>query len=169
MQSLQYMSEYEISRATMAILPYFNEYGYLYSEVREFGRTVYVAETPMNIIKDNCLLFGSTYQGRIDAIRQQIGNRTLTPVLISETYGLCFFPLESPTSEKCIWVSHPNVRTVKSIDSKNSTLVFHNRTSIDVPQARNSLLTKIQKTAQIRCDYLLRNREIEMDFSWREF
>jgi competence protein ComK len=169
MQGLQFLSEYEISRATMVILPYFNEYGYLYSEIREFGRTIYVADTPMNIIKENCLQFGCTYQGRIDAIRKQIGNRSLTPVLISETYGLCFFPLESPTSEKCIWVSQPHVKTVKAIDSKNSTLVFRNRTSIDVPQSRTSLLSKIQKTAQIRCEHMLRNRESEIDFSWRKF
>ncbi|MFC7370349.1 competence protein ComK [Fictibacillus iocasae] len=169
MEELQFVSEYEISKATIMILPYLNKYGFLYSEVRELGRTVFVEMSPMAIIKDNCLHYGSTYQGRIDAVRQQIGNRSLTPVLISEIYGLCFFPLESPSSIHCIWVSQPHVKAVKAINTKKSTMIFRNKTSIIVPQSRPALLSKIQKTAQIRCELMLRFKELEIDLSWRTF
>ena len=74
------MNSYEINVETLLIVPF----GKGKSKVYEYDSEYEVNMSPLAIIKNSCLYFGSSYEGRKEAIKSMIGIDMKVPIIIEE-------------------------------------------------------------------------------------
>lgn len=127
------LENYIINSNTLAIVPARNIH--FSTVVHEKNRVFKVKKTPMEIIKYSCLLNLTTYEGRIETVRQITGFQHKVPLLFftfdsvdisnikllplmpilamnpellkKPTVNImCFFPTRSPKHYDNIWVAH---------------------------------------------------------------
>ncbi|GGB60757.1 competence protein ComK [Fictibacillus barbaricus] len=159
MEKTLLLRSYEINMSTMALLPFYNEYGDVHTEVLESEKNERVALSPIKIINESCLFFGSSYEGRREAVRRSMGYVSLSPIMINLELGIFFFPVESPKNETCIWLSQAHVQRIDSIDSDTCSVHFKNTANLILPQSKYALEAKLFRTAQYR--YILSERVSE--------
>ena len=83
------MNEYEISSATLAIVPLDEEVSRVYEEETEY----IVNKSANSIIKESCEFYGSSYEGRCIGTKTLTGIKTKYPIIIEESRNIIFFRL----------------------------------------------------------------------------
>ncbi|MRX72811.1 hypothetical protein GJU40_11705 [Bacillus lacus] len=153
--------EYTIYKETIAIKPYYNSFGFLYSTVYEENQIVYVSASPKKIMKDNCWFHGGTFEGTtLNAKRIMRGNR-LMPICLSAEYQLCMLPLTSPEKENCTWVSYLHARDHFQIcEGKVSYNPGYENIELNVTPA--ILSNRIKHASQLLMTYLHRNEKFHL-------
>ncbi|WP_339213313.1 competence protein ComK [Ornithinibacillus sp. FSL M8-0202] len=126
---------HDITQKTLAILPSKSiHYGAL---VLEENRKILVNQTPLEILKTNCLYYFSSYDGRREAVRQQLGYKRKVPIPISPSQHLLAFPTHSPEHYDCTWLFYHNIFQVvphaeSSPDSPKSKVIFKSGKELDI-------------------------------------
>ncbi|HSP22162.1 MAG TPA: competence protein ComK [Planococcus sp. (in: firmicutes)] len=64
----------------------------------------------MQLIDRACMLYASTYEGRVKATRYNLKQHKKTPILISSD-GVAAFPTRSPSHPECAWIFNHDYRT----------------------------------------------------------
>lgn len=64
----------------------------------------------LQLIDGACMLYASTYEGRVKATRHNLKLHKKTPILISSD-GVAAFPTRSPSHQECAWVFNHDYRT----------------------------------------------------------
>ncbi|CQR46251.1 Competence transcription factor [Paraliobacillus sp. PM-2] len=120
------VKQYIIDKNTLAISPATAiEH---HAVVLEKTQTIYVKQTPLEIIQYNCIIGGSTFEGRCLAAQQLIKRKQKVPILISEQPRLCVFPTQSPKNFECRWIVANHVCAVtayEETDSSNLQTTIH--------------------------------------------
>ena len=80
--------DYEISSATLAIIPLDENTSKVYEEETEYT----ISKSSNSIIKDNCEFYGSSYEGRCIGTKALTGIKTKYPIIIEESRSIIFFP-----------------------------------------------------------------------------
>ena len=144
---------YEICQDTLAIIPIENGK----SKVIETHGEIIVNKTPMEIIEDSCLYFGSSYDGRHTATKYLLGISYKSPIIIEESRNIIFFPTNSPRQYNCCWISLRNI-----IDYKRkynySIIYFDNGKNIILNISYGSLDNQILRAT--RLESIMRNKKI---------
>ncbi|MBE6153380.1 MAG: competence protein [Firmicutes bacterium] len=144
---------YEICQDTLAIIPIENGK----SKVIETHGEIIVNKTPMEIIEDSCLYFGSSYDGRHTATKYLLGISYKSPIIIEESRNIIFFPTNSPRQYNCCWISLRNI-----IDYKRkynySIIYFDNGKNIQLNISYGSLDNQILRAT--RLESIIRNKKI---------
>ena len=83
------MFSYEINNNTFALLPLTNTS----TKVLEKDNIFVVENNIMNIIKDSCEYYGSSYKGRLKASKSMLDCSYKLPILVEESTFLIFFPI----------------------------------------------------------------------------
>ncbi|MEX3621466.1 competence protein ComK [Viridibacillus arvi] len=83
--------------------------GYLYSTL-----------TPIQLLEKICIRYGSTFQGRIDAVKELLGYSKKLPLYIGE--GIYAYPTRSPYHPECVWVFYHSYRY--EAYSKGQTILY---------------------------------------------
>ncbi|WP_418936208.1 competence protein ComK [Natronobacillus azotifigens] len=110
-------------------------------------------QRPLSIIKDGCIIGGSTYEGRVIAMQHLLHIRQKLPVPISPHRQICAFPTESPRNFDCHWIFPSHIQEVKK-EQEGVTLVFshaHLHVNLSVHTVNRQL------TITNRCQMLLSN------------
>ena len=147
------MINYEINDETLAILPF--EMGK--SRVIETHGELIVNKTPMEIIENSCLYFGSTYDGRHNATKYLLGISYKSPIIIEESRNIIFFPTNSPRQYDCCWISLKNIIDYKRRNN-NSIVCFDNGKQILLDISYGSLDNQILRAT--RLESVIRNKKI---------
>jgi competence protein ComK len=114
------MNNYVINRDTLAILPNGKGKSLVYD-----GLEVYeVNMSPTLLIKRNCLLNGSSYEGRLKSSDYLINCKYKTPILVNDKHNLIFFPTNSTRLQTCSWISCGII--VKIYRSERGTSILFN-------------------------------------------
>lgn len=139
--------EYEINSSTMVVMPFV--YGSkIYSKIYEYNQESISPFKPLDIIKESCELFGSTFEGRRIATKKLIGATHKVPISISPSIYL--FPTASPENSQCHWIAHDHVLEYKK-EGKNSTLVtFRNGQTLTIPISVNSFQNQFMRTVMLK-------------------
>ncbi|MGO1057855.1 competence protein ComK [Planococcus sp. FY231025] len=95
--TLYLMSFFETERRTKIV----TKHGVMYSPL-----------SAMQLIDRTCMLYASTYEGRVKANRHNLKQHKKTPILISND-GVAAFPTKSPSHPECIWIFNHDYRTEK--------------------------------------------------------
>ncbi|MCM3718076.1 competence protein ComK [Fictibacillus phosphorivorans] len=157
----QKVKDYEINEDTMAIVPFINERGAVCSEVYEREAVILVEKKPLRLIKDNCLYYGGSYDGKKEAARINMGKMCFAPIMIDSKLDLYFFPIQSPRNDTCIWLAQPHIRRIDRTGHKRSSVIFFNGMDLSIANTRASLLGKLHRAAQYRSVLINRTNERE--------
>ncbi len=147
------MMNYEICEDTLAILPF--ETGR--SRVIETHGELIINKTPMEIIEDSCLYFGSSYDGRHTATKYLLGISYKSPIIIEESRNIIFFPTNSPRQYDCCWISLRNIMDYKRKHNR-SIICFDNGKQILLNISYGSLDNQILRAT--RLESVIRNKKI---------
>ena len=129
------LDRYEINRNTLLIVPIEHRR----SKVYEYGREFIVNRSSLNIIKDSCLAYGSSYIGRKESCNYLLGIDMKTPIVIDEGSSIIFFPTSSCIRDSSIWVSYQNLIKYFKYDNNVTTLYFYRHFNINVDCKYNGI------------------------------
>ena len=147
------LDSYEINNETLLIVPY--DYGK--SKVYEYDDEFIVNIIPLTIVKNSCMFFGSSFDGRRLASKNIIGVDMKVPIIIEESKNVIFFPVSSCISKNSIWISYQNLIKYSKIDCNSSMLYFKNNKSIKLNTKYNLIDNQVIRC--IKLDTLLCKRK----------
>ncbi len=114
------------------------------------GNTVTSSKTPVQILEQRCLKYGSTMRGRMEAACMLLGIRQKPPVLISEATGEIWFGTTSMKDKSCEWYSYHHLLHIVSRNGRTEVL-FMNGISVETDTD-----VRILRRQMERCEHLLR-------------
>lgn len=136
------MIDYEINSETLLIMPFSNGK----SKIYEFDREFLTNRISNDIINDSCLFFGSTLEGRREAVKNILGIDLKVPILVEDTRNIIFFPTANCIHKNAIWISYQNLLKYYKFDEFSTVLCFRNNKQITVDVRYNIIDNQV-----IRC------------------
>lgn len=140
------MNNYEINAETLAIVPI----SYGKSKVYEIDGDYIVNRVTLDIIKESCLFFGCSYDGRREAVKSILGVDMKVPILIEDSHNIIFFPISSCVNRNSVWISYKNLVKYSKNDEFSTVLYFSNGKQIVVDVKYNLIDNQV-----IRCMKLM--------------
>ena len=102
----------------------------------------------IKLLENACILYGSTLEGRIQAIRKVTGYHHKTPVIMIPDF-VSAFPTESYKQSTCVWIfNHPF--KIEELGKKKCKVIFNDGQFIIVNVSKEVLLSQRQ-----RCEWTL--------------
>ena len=145
------MKNYEINSNTLAIIPIsFNK-----SKVIEKDNELIIENDPMNIIKNSCEYFGSTYEGRHKGTKSIMNITHKSPIIVEESRSIICFPTTSPRLNDCSWIVLNNIKSYNG-DFNSTNIIFDNNYVLNVNISVGSFENQIQRSYML--ESLLRKR-----------
>lgn len=112
---------YSINENTLVIMPAFNiEYE---SIIIELESTLYVKQSPLQIIKENCLENAASYEGRRRSVVHLTGFSRCVPIPINPRKDIFTFPTHSPKNMNCSWVFFKYIEQIERGKNKTESIV----------------------------------------------
>lgn len=145
------MESYEISIATLAIIPLDN----YRSKVIEENSTFVVNKTPMAIIEHSCRYFGSSFKGRHAGTQNLIGVSHKSPIIIDGSKEIIFFPTMSPRLYECSWIALKSIDKYKRLNA-NSLVVFKNGYLLELSISYGSLDNQVLRATRLESVFRMR-------------
>ncbi|MEK5444734.1 MULTISPECIES: competence protein ComK [unclassified Fredinandcohnia] len=141
---------YEVNPHTMAIRPAKEiEYSAI---VKEENQTLYIRQTPLQIIKAACLEGGSTYEGRRKAVTHLTGAIQKVPIPINPRRNMFAFPTHSPTAFECNWIFYHHIKSiVPSHQSNTIQSIIHFKNQQQLLMNESYYLLEKQYTRTTMC------------------
>lgn len=151
-----YLPTAEINPLTMAILPKYDENGYIGSVILEDKEEFVVNISPSKIIDKSCKFFGASLHGRQTGSKEVSQMTHKLPISIDAHSGMYFFPTTSPINPACAWIAHTHIESVNNAEYQRTEITFKNGEKIIVDVSFGSIMNQINRTAQYR--YILDKR-----------
>ena len=120
------LNDYEINSETLIVEPIDSDTSMVYELDDEFV----VKKSCVSILKDSCLFFGSSFDGRIESTKRFLDCKMKVPIVIEESKNMIFFPTNSFKNEKCIWISYNNLLKYCKNDKYSTLLCFKKNRNI---------------------------------------
>ena len=140
------MEDYEISSATLAIVPLGEEVSKVYEEEDEY----IIQKSANSIIKDNCEFYGSSYEGRCIGTKTLTGIKTKFPIIIEESRNIIFFPTSSTRTKQSTWIALNKIKEISKKEHQNSEILFKNQDTLDLDISVNSLENQIVRATMLK-------------------
>ena len=140
------MEDYEISSATLAIVPLGEEVSKVYEEEDEY----IIQKSANSIIKDNCEFYGSSYEGRCIGTKSLTGIKTKYPIIIEESRNIIFFPTSSTRTKQSTWIALNKIKEISKKENQNSEILFKNQDTLDLDISVNSLENQIVRATMLK-------------------
>jgi competence protein ComK len=99
---------------------------------------VYSSFSALSLIDKACMLFASTYEGRVKATRHNLHQHKKTPILISED-GVAAYPTKSPDNPECVWIFNQEYRMESLAPAKTLLIYDQYKLSIEVNVSMHTL------------------------------
>ncbi|QGH36215.1 hypothetical protein GI584_20155 [Gracilibacillus salitolerans] len=140
-------NNYRITSDTMAIFPMYDT---LYqSSILEYDEAITKKEKPLDIIKENCIHYGSSYQGRKASVQHHLDFHQKSPIPIQPTKKLYTFPTQSARSIDCIWLFY---HAIKHLENKqqHTAITFTNGEVVNVAPSLYTIQQQYHRTGMIK-------------------
>lgn len=145
------MISYEINRNTMALIPISDDQ----TEVIERDNNFIINMNIMDIIKNSCEYFGSSYLGRKEGTKKLTGITHKSPIIIEESNKLIYFPTESPRLSSCSWIGFNNIKNYINKNGK-TTIIFDNDKILDLNISYGIIDNQVLRSSKL--ESILRKR-----------
>lgn len=146
------MDKYKINEQTLAIIPINNTKTKIYED----NNVIIVNKSAKKIVEENCLYYGSSYEGRRHSTEDLIGITYKSPIIIEETNNIIFFPTCSPRLKTCGWISLNNLDNFVPYNDE-SQIFFRNNLSLNINVSTSVIENQILKAS--RLDSVVRSRK----------
>lgn len=147
------INNYIVNLETLLLIPVSDKCTKVFEMEEEF----LVKKNIMQIIKDSCLFFGSSLEGRKEGTKSLLKCGIKVPIIIEDSNNLILFPTSSYKNDKNIWVVYNNLMDYKKYDLENTLFLFKNNNDIKVNVKFNIVDNQV-----IRClklDTIIRKRK----------
>ena len=145
------MVSYEINRNTMALIPVNDDQ----TKIIEKEDNFIVDNNIMDIIKNSCEYFGSSYIGRKEGTKKLTGITHKSPIIIEESNKLIYFPTESPRLSSCSWIGLNNIKSYINNNGR-ATIIFDNDKILDLDISYGILDNQVLRSSKL--ESILRKR-----------
>lgn len=133
---MKQLDENLIDQSVLFIVSSF-ENGYKSKIVKKDG-VFYSSYSALTLINRACMLYASTYEGRVKATRHNLQQHKKTTLLISED-GLAAYPTKSPNHSECVWIFNQDYR-IESLTPTTSRLIYDQyQVSVEVNVSMHTL------------------------------
>ena len=147
------INNYIVNVETLILIPVDNKK----TKVFEFDDEFIVNKGIMDIIKDSCLFFGSSYDGRREGTKALLKCSIKVPIILEDSRSLILFPTLSFKNENNIWVVYNNLIDYKKYDSYNTMFLFKNNNDIKVNVKFNIVDNQVFRC--LKLESILRKRK----------
>ena len=147
------MNKYEINNETLAVIGINTNF----TKILEKNKEYFLNDIASDVMEHSCQYFGSSYSGRVEGSKKMIGSNYKLPVIIEESNELIFFPITSPDSPKCIWVSLKWFDYVKEENGK-TYIYLKNGKKISCNISKNSIENQVLRSSRLL--YVLNERKL---------
>ena len=147
------LNYYRINTNTLVIIPY----GKKKSKVIEYGKEYIVRKSSYQIIKDSCLFYGASFEGRKEGTKSLIGINMKVPIVIEDTNSIIFFPTNSCIRENSTWISYQNLLKYDYYNELSTVLYFKNNQKVFVGCKYNLIDNQVIRC--IKLEKILVNRK----------
>lgn len=147
------LENYDISNETYAIIPVNNKVTKIVEKEQEF----YVNKSSLDIIKDNCIFYGSSFIGRTECSKSILKGSYKLPIIVEESTPIVFFPVSSPKYSNSIWFSLQNINQI-SKDGKGSKILFNCGKCMLFDNSCFVLKNQLMRAVQLKCTMYERQR-----------
>lgn len=148
------MKDYEINAETLILIPMHNRK----TKVVEINDSFIVNNSTLNIIKNSCMFFGCSYEGRKDAVKNLIGVDMKVPILLEESRNIIFFPTASCVKRNSIWISYQNLLKYTKFNDFSTILYFQGKKKIKIDIKYNLIDNQVVRC--LKLDTLLMKRKM---------
>lgn len=155
------MNSYEINTETLLIIPYANGK----SKVYELDSDYVINRLTLDIVKDSCLFFGCSFEGRKEAVKNMLNIDMKVPILIEDSKNIIFFPISSCINKNSIWVSFQNLLKYSKLDEFSTVLYFCNNKRITVNVKYNLIDNQVIRCIKLNSLLLKRKNFIKNESS----
>lgn len=140
-------AEYVINDRTLLLQPI--QHGE-HTTVFELGKPpVRIQQRPIHIIRESCLRFLSTYEGRREAAATVLGTNRKVPVAIDKADGTFLFPTHSHLKPECFWISPTHLTSLEQGGKKESVLLFADHQRVLIPCSTLVIKNQVLMTATL--------------------
>ncbi len=117
---------------------------------------IFVIERPTKeILKNSCEYYGSTYEGRVQGSKKQLGMCYKLPIIIESSNDLIMFPTTSANNDNCCWIALNNITSYEKQDN-NVIIKFEGNVKQLFHMSLESLENQIFRATKLML--LMRNR-----------
>lgn len=138
------LKDYHVTNNTVALTevyhPEFN------TKIYDLTGIYYSKQTVKEILEKSCKLYGSSYRGRIDAIRNALPYWGRTPLMLSPERMLYAFPTKSPDDFTCRWIFPAHIHT-HIMENNHLYVLFKNGMKVELNCSLSTYLRQKEKTA----------------------
>ena len=149
------IEEYIVNYETLVIMPIDTNK----SKVYEYDDVFIVNMDVNQIIKNSCLYFGSSLEGRKEGTKHLINCEMKLPIIVEDSQSLIFFPTSSYRNNKNVWISYNNLLKYTKIDNKNTMLYFKQNNNINLLVKYNIIDNQIIRC--IKLEAIINKRKIQ--------
>ncbi|MBA2871257.1 competence protein ComK [Anoxybacillus calidus] len=149
-------SDYRITKETVALEPTYDQYGNLCTIVHESHETYMVTKSPKQIIEENCIFYGCSYEGILESAKQILGIKQMVPIALSVALGLYAMPTCSPESDKCCWLFLAHMKKIERHEKKRAKVIFTDDSSLIIDVHKDTLESRWAKMTLLH--YVLTTR-----------
>lgn len=129
MIDLEVTENYVISPDTMVVRPVMHQV--VQAEIIDVTGKHYSTKTPKEIMTESCSRYLNSFEGSLQAVRQQFNFTKEPPLVIDKAKELIAISSKPPTSPDCTWYFYHHINLLKTLSSSNRTspiIYFHNET-----------------------------------------
>ncbi|MGM0854958.1 MAG: competence protein ComK [Bacillota bacterium] len=133
-----------ITRRTVAIGPAYD--GIHQSVMYDYsGRKTFSEKSVMEILEDSCMVYRSTYDGRIKAVRHATKYLRKTPLMVCPQEFIYAIPTIAPTDYDCIWLFCQHIESTVTSEGK-TYIQFTNGEQLEI-NCSEKVITKQRERA----------------------
>lgn len=148
--------KYIISNKTLAITSI--ESNYYRTKIYEEDDVIYSKESPLTIIENSCLHYGSSLQGRKDASKHILKSNSKLPITITPHHKLFILPTKSHRNKECVWFSYYHVEDYIKIEDRLAVLLS-NYNVMNINISFNQFDMQMKRTSQLIAYYFKLHRD----------
>ncbi|WP_240257664.1 competence protein ComK [Ferdinandcohnia quinoae] len=124
------MTDYQISRSTMALVPIAHER--LCTKIIDRNGIYYSTQTAKELLELACYDDGCTMDGKRKAVTYTLRINQKIPLPINPRKNIYAFPTTSPDKFDCIWIFVTHIQGIISIDKHKTLIRFKNNEKLIV-------------------------------------
>lgn len=144
------VKDYVVNLETMMFLPWFDQYGNLFTHVMERNADYYVEMEPKALM-NRCLgYYGTSLRGAYDGAKTVLGNIKMCPVLMSAKLELYWFSTKSPNQKDCVWFALHHIKDYIETDEKQTKVMLSNGSDMIIDVSLYVFNEKIQRAYQLK-------------------
>lgn len=141
---------YKINRDLMYIRGFYDQNGYICTEIKEMNRPEFVIDMdPIRVIDHNLRCFGFNFKGAVEGSRWLLGTEKMPPIVGNPLDKIVILPTRSFYHIGNIWINPTIIK--RTFGANNETLIlYENGEMYTVPNRLTSFNNKLQIADQLK-------------------